>query len=508
MPEACISLSRLFPAARFVGCQDITVANACADSRHVQPGDTFVAIAGCKIDGHQMIEQAVSAGAAALVVNRPLSHITIPQCVVSDTRIAWSQLCLAMRGMPQHSVTTAGITGTNGKTTTAWILRSILRGAGRQTGMLGTIEYDDGCHVSTADLTTPDAQRISHHFERMVSLGTTHCVMEISSHALDQQRCAGLSLATATITNITQDHFDYHGHFEAYARAKISIQQLLKPTAALLLGIDDPGCQFAYRQLTGECPLLTFGFCRDAQLQVSISSKGHAGCEAAFSSDDHWIRQHLELRLLGSTISAETGLIGRHNALNCLAAAAMAEQLSVSPDQITAGIRRVRFVPGRLQSISAGQPFQVFVDFAHTPDAVANCLQTVRAVTGGDLICVFGAGGDRDRAKRPLMGKAARAADQVIITSDNPRSESPLQIMRDIAVGVSASASVSLIEDRAEAIRYAISVARPQDSIVIAGRGHETRQQFADHNTEFCDATIAAGLLESYLNQRARIDTK
>lgn len=508
MPEACISLRRLFPAARFVGCQDITVANVCADSRSVRLGDTFVAIAGCNIDGHQMVEQAVSAGAAALVVNRPLLNVTRPQCVVEDTRIAWSQLCLAVRGMPQHEVTTVGITGTNGKTTTAWILRSILRAAGWQTGMLGTIEYDDGCHVSAADLTTPDAERIGQHFERMVSIGTTHCVMEISSHALDQQRCAGLSLATAVITNITQDHFDYHGHFEAYSRAKISIQQLLRSDAPLLLGIDDPGCQFAHEQLTGHRPLLTFGFCRDAILQVSNSGASGSDSDARGNSGDPHVGQQLVLRLLGGTINVQTALTGRHNALNCLAAAGMAEQLGILPDQIAMGIQQVKFVPGRLQAIRSGQSFQLFIDFAHTPDALVHCLQTLRAVTTGRLICVFGAGGDRDRSKRPLMGKAASAADHVIITSDNPRSESPLQIMRDIAAGVSSSVSVTLIEDRAEAIRYAISIAEPHDSIVIAGRGHETRQQFANRNTEFCDAEVAAGLLESNLRQQARIHTK
>ena len=460
----------------------------CCDSRKLRPSDVFVAVRGATQDGHLFIQQAVSAGASAVVTERAYPQIRVPQCIVPDSRASFARICMALNGWPAKTLTVAGITGTNGKTTSAWLLRSILEAAGRTTGLLGTIEYSDGRSSEEAGLTTPEADHLAQLFDRMVVAKASHCVMEVSSHALDQQRCSGVSLSVAAITNITQDHFDYHGGSERYRTAKSLIAGLLKPHAPLLIGIDDAGCRAVLTLLPAGTRVVTFGFCRQAQVRAEILK-----CMDGV--------QDIRLTLSSCVIEIRSPLVGRHNVLNILTAAALADQLGVDAEFISEGLQRVAGVPGRMERIDGGQPFQVFVDYAHTPDGLVQCLVTARTLTAGRVILVFGAGGDRDKSKRPLMARAAESADAVIVTSDNPRSENPRRIVDEICSGFASTAHVQTCFDRVAAIRAAVTMALPGDLVMIAGRGHETTQQIGDRHVGFDDRKVTRRLLGELMTQ-------
>lgn len=478
-----VQLQSCLPDAKFPAGGTIQVTQISRDSRHVLSGSTFVAIQGTRSDGHQHISEAVAAGANTVVVERPQAALSVPQVVVKSTRRAWNQLCMALHDNPQRQLTIAGITGTNGKTTTAWLLRNILVAAGHTTGMLGTVEYNDGYQRFASQLTTPDAQVQAQLMASMRDQGTQHCVMEVSSHALQQERCSALQFAAAAITNITRDHLDYHGTSAAYFTAKAQIANLLHGGAPLLLNEDDPGI----RQLLNEdefcCPVITFGRQASSELRYSVLTRTHRS-------------QRLCLTLAQGDVAVRVRLIGDHNAANCMAAAGLAEQMGISLPSIIAGLEATREVPGRLERIDEGQPFQVFVDYAHTPDALRNCLSTVRAFTHGNLICVFGAGGERDQSKRPAMAQAAAVADRVFLTSDNPRSESPLHIISEILEGFSTRHHVDVDMDRQAAIRRALQVAQPGDAVVVAGRGHEQMQVFGTRSIAFDDRQVAREILK------------
>ena len=483
-----ISLRETLGPFPCVGGGDIVASRFCCDSRKVRPGDVFIAVRGATHDGHLYIERAVSAGASAVVTERPHPQISVPQCIVPDSRTAFAQICMALQGRPEKSLTVAGITGTNGKTTSAWLLRSVLEAAGLTTGLLGTIEYSDGRSGEEAGLTTPDAEQLAQLFDRMVRAQASHCVMEVSSHALDQRRCSGVSLSVAAMTNITQDHFDYHGNSDRYRTAKALIAGLLQPQAPLLVGIDDAGCRAAISLLPADTRVVTFGFGPQAQIRAEILT-----CADGV--------QDLRLTLLSCVIRIRSPLVGRHNVLNMLTAAAMAEQLGVDADAIRDGLQRVAYVPGRMERIDAGQPFKVFVDYAHTPDGLAQCLITARGLTAGRVILVFGAGGDRDRSKRPLMAQATEGADAIFVTSDNPRSEDPRRIIDEICGGYASTAHVRTSVDRLIAIRDAVMLAAPGDVVMIAGRGHETTQLIGDRHIGFDDRKVTRRLLCEFMRQ-------
>ncbi len=478
-----ISLRQTLGSVSFVDCGDLQVSGICCDSRRIQKGDLFVALPGSRRNGRDCAAEAVNAGAAAVMLDQPIAGLGVPQCVVPNTRAAWAKLCMIRHKVPLEQIQVAGVTGTNGKTTTAWLLRSILQSAGKQTGLLGTIEYSDGRDVFPATLTTPDPDELAGLLGRMVRKRTSHCVMEVSSHALDQHRCSAVPLSVAAVTNVTQDHFDYHGSADHYRNSKAKIAGMLRSGASLLLGTDDPGCCRMLSELPAATQVLSFGMESDAVLKAVVHQSDCSG-------------SHVELRLLSGRITFSTQLTGKHNVLNCLLAGAMAEQLGISPDHIVEGLERVQCVPGRMERISAGQAFQVIVDYAHTPDGLSHCLKTVRSLTNGRLICVFGAGGDRDRGKRPLMAKAAQdLADKIIVTSDNPRSESPAQIISEIMGGFDNPAGVFRCVDRASAIRHALQLAESGDSVVIAGRGHETVQQIGSRQISFDDRRVVRRFL-------------
>jgi UDP-N-acetylmuramoyl-L-alanyl-D-glutamate--2,6-diaminopimelate ligase len=478
-----VRLQTCLPEARFPSDTEIQVTQISCDSRHVPTGSIFVAVSGTQSDGHSFVHDAVAAGAKAVVVEEPVAAVSAPQIVVDSTTRAWNQLCMAWHRNPQHQLSIAGITGTNGKTTTGWLLRNILRAAGHPVGMLGTVEYSDGHKKFASQLTTPDARVQAELMASMASQGTQHCVMEVSSHALQQQRCSAVQLAAAAITNITHDHLDYHGTANAYRSAKARIADLLHCDAPLVLNGDDQGCRQVLDESELTCPVITFGQQADAELRYSILTRTHRS-------------QRLQMALAQGDIEARIRLIGDHNASNCMAAASLAEQLGISLAAIVQGLEATREVPGRLERIDEGQPFQVFVDYAHTPDALCHCLTTVRAFTHGDLICVFGAGGDRDQEKRPVMAQAAAAADRVFLTSDNPRSESPAQIIDEILEGFSTRRHVDVDTDRRAAIRQALQVAQPGDTVVLAGKGHEQSQVIGTQTVALDDRQVACQILK------------
>ncbi|MFO0426484.1 MAG: UDP-N-acetylmuramoyl-L-alanyl-D-glutamate--2,6-diaminopimelate ligase [Planctomyces sp.] len=475
---------------------EIRFVRATCDSRKVLPGDVFFCLSGHRSDGHQFLAEAARRGAAAAVVAQRCEQVFIPQIVVKNTRRAWAAACMAIQGNPAASCVIAGVTGTNGKTTTSWLLHSILETAGHRAGLIGTIEYRLGAELCDASLTTPDSETLAQSFRKLHDQQIHHCVMEISSHALDQDRCSAISLETAAITNITQDHFDYHGNASAYRSAKMKIEELLKADRPLLLSSDDPGCRIVQKEFAARRECVGFGFAPESRIRITSVQESPSG-------------SLMTLKLLRSDVTLRTPLIGRHNQLNCLLAAGMAEQLRISPSAIIEGIESVRSVPGRLERVTAGQHFSVFVDFAHTPDGIRHCISTVRPLTVGRIVFIFGAGGDRDRLKRPLMAQAASAADVVVLTSDNPRSEVPAAILDDLESGFSLPAefdslghdratrmpNVFRCEDREEAIRLAFSIAEPGDSVIIAGRGHESHQEIRGQHRPFDDRLVARRLL-------------
>jgi len=483
MNNTALSLQHLLPEAQFVNCRDIAVSGVSTDSRTIIPGQVFVAVAGNTCDGHAFIDEAIGNGATAIVVQRLAGHRTIPQCVVGCTATAHALVSMTLAVGQHQSTTVAGITGTNGKTTTSWVLRSILEAAGHRTGLVGTICTHDGVNSRPSTLTTPPAGILAEHFRRMILARTSHCAMEISSHALVQKRCAGIHLSAAAITNVTQDHFDYHGTAQAYQSAKAEIASLLYADAPLLLNVDDAGCRNIMAGIDHGVRFITYGIDNpDAELQSTVLSRTHRS-------------QRIRLRLAQGDAEFRLRLIGRHNVSNCLAAAGLAEQLGVGLTQIVDGLQAVHAVPGRVERIDEGQPFQVLVDYAHTPDALAQCLGTIRQVVPGRLICVFGAGGERDRSKRPLMAQAAMAADVSIVTSDNPRSEDPRQIIDDITAGFSANAFHLVEVDRHDAIAMALEQAESGDVVIVAGKGHELSQETAGEMLPFDDRDVLRQLL-------------
>lgn len=469
--------------------QDVNVTSLTDDSRSVVQGSCFVARRGCGTDGHQFVEAAVRAGAAAIVVDQDLPGCIDAACVrVQDTRVALAKLAAAFFGLSPATgcrLPLIGITGTNGKTTVAWLIRSILDAAGRQPAMLGTIEYDLVAQRQPAALTTPGPVELCRYLAGARDAGATHAVIEVSSHALDQHRCDGLEFAAAVFTNLTGDHLDYHRTTEAYCAAKRRLFEMLDATAVAVVNADD---RFGPAMAEGS-PARTITYGIDASgvdLRGRIKAAGLWGSAAVIKGPSF----EFPVRL---------SLVGRHNVMNALAAAATAWAIGESPDAIRLGLERLTGVPGRLQRAQAdGHPFSVLIDYAHTDDALKHVLQALRPLTRGRLICVFGCGGDRDCSKRPRMAAAVGSlADVAFVTSDNPRTEPPQEIIGEILVGFGGprSCRVEVQVDRQAAIESAIAEARPGDTVLIAGKGHETHQLVGDRVLPFDDLAVARACL-------------
>ena len=453
-----------------LGRAPVEIADLAYDARDATAGSLFFCVPGSRADGHEFAAEAVSNGAVALVVERPL-ELEVPQLVVEDARRAMGVAADEFFERPTEQLELAGVTGTNGKTTTAFLLYSILAAGGRRPGLLGTIESRVGGERRPALRTTPEAIDLQRSFREMLDGGDRSCAMEATSHGSELGRLDRVRFSALVFTNLTQDHLDFHGTIERYFDAKRRLFTEELPPAAVNIG--DPYGRRLADELRGHDRLVTFGFADDAELRPEGLDLGPRG--ARFSAGG------LEL---------ETRLRGRFNVENVLGAVAAARLLGIEDDAIQRGVKELRGVPGRFEAVDEGQPFAVLVDYAHTPDSLENVLRTARDFAQNRLICVFGCGGDRDRGKRPLMGRiASELADLAIVTSDNPRSEEPDAIIGEIVAG--ASGEVEVEPERGEAIARAIGTAGEGDVVVIAGKGHEQGQEFADRTLPFDDRDVA-----------------
>ncbi len=475
--ECGISLRALLPEAEFAGADDLWVKSVVCDTRCVKPGDLFAALPGRGSDGHDHVGEAVARGCAGVLAQRPVPTADTPVCFVPETREAYGLICQALAGHPSKQLKVVGITGTNGKTTTSCLIASILVEAGYRVGLLGTLGYFDGDLYEEGALTTPAPAELSTWLARMVANGCTHAVMEASSHAVDQARLAGVDVDAACVTNVRRDHLDYHPSIRDYRLTKSKLFSRLKPEGFAVINADDATSTSYLRQING--PVLTVGMRSAAEITATLL--------------EQYISEQTFLLTAGSdTVPVRTKMIGRHHVYNCLTAAAVGLAYGVDLQTVVRGLEAIEDVPGRLQRLECGQPFGVFVDYAHTPDALAGCLQTLNEVVSGRVICVFGAGGDRDPKKRPLMGRAVEAgAHHAVITTDNPRTEAPETIIGNILDGFADPQNAHVIPDRADAIRWALAEARPGDCVLIAGKGHETYQIVGHAKNHFDDCEVA-----------------
>jgi UDP-N-acetylmuramoyl-L-alanyl-D-glutamate--2,6-diaminopimelate ligase len=471
---------------------DIPISMLTDDSRQVIPGACFVAVRGAGHNGHDFIPQARERGAAMIVTDHDaplyLQEANAVLVRVSDSREALARLAAAYYGVNQggpNALRLVGITGTNGKSTVAWLMRSIVQASGQRVAMFGTIEYDLAGQRQKSSLTTPGALAVAQLLADGRQAGANFAVMEVSSHALDQRRCDGLVFDTAVFTNLSGDHLDYHKTMEAYFQAKRRLFELTDEASTAVINRDDPAGARLGESLGNN--VVTFGIdATDSAISARIQRLHRTGSVISVQEPGgHW-ECHLKLT-------------GRHNVSNALAAVAAARSLRFDTETIRQGLEQVRGVPGRLQRVEPdGCPFSVVVDYAHTDAALENGLNALRPLTPARLICVFGCGGDRDRTKRPRMAAVAeRIADVIYVTSDNPRTEDPRAIIADMLAGFTHSNQPNLhIEvDRRHAIALAIETARPGDTVLIAGKGHEDYQIMGDRVLHFDDAEVARELL-------------
>jgi len=469
------------------GPLDVEVVSLTASSRDVVPGALFAAIRGTSIDGHRFITDALAAGAKVVLAETapPLDlDPAVAWLHVPDSREALSAIASHLAGHPWEEFAVAGVTGTNGKTTTSFLIHHIMKTAWHRAGLLGTILVDDGEVSEPAKHTTPGSIELSALLGRMRDNGCRGVAMEVSSHGIHQKRVAAIGFDACVFTNLTQDHLDYHGTIEEYYQAKAEWFHALaanphgkKPVA--VINTDDAyGLQLAV-SLEGKLPVLRFGFNVHCDFRANNFRQGPKGME-------------FELAAKGKTFLVRAPLIGRFNVYNLLAAIAAANACGIAPREAVAAVAKAPQVPGRMEYVGNAGGSTVFVDYAHTPDALENACRTLKELDPRRLITVFGCGGDRDRGKRPLMAAAAaRHSDAIVITSDNPRSEDPLAIIREIEAGMGGKGHIT-IPDRAEAISHAVMNSLSGDIILIAGKGHETTQQFATETIDFDDRKHAS----------------
>jgi UDP-N-acetylmuramoyl-L-alanyl-D-glutamate--2,6-diaminopimelate ligase len=497
-----IDLISSLPAKEVIGNPEVEVKGLAYHSGAVQEGFLFAAMRGLRDDGRRFIPDALSRGACAVLVDQPLDSQGAVQIVVPDAREALARLSSSFFGFPSSFLTVIGITGTNGKTTTAYLIESILQEDGKNVGVMGTINYRYQGRVTPAPTTTPESLDLQRNLQAMREAGVTHAVLEVSSHSLDLQRVRGCDFDVALFTNLTRDHLDYHGSMEEYFRAKqLLFTQYLRESKKeerfAIINMDDPMGEELSRTACGT--LFRYGVSRRGEVWPQRVEEGPEGIRCLVVTP----RGSCEL------ISP---LVGRHNLYNLLAAVSVGEVLEIPHQTVAAGIARLQRVPGRLERVSGPDRVRVFVDFAHTPDALEKALDTLNQFRSGRMIVVFGCGGDRDRGKRPVMGKVAvERSDLAVITSDNPRTEDPVMIIEEVEKGIQGTGRKKyeisdlsngwdipgyvLIPDRKEAIRKAIHFARPGDMVLLAGKGHEDYQILGNKKIHFDDREEAAEAL-------------
>jgi UDP-N-acetylmuramoyl-L-alanyl-D-glutamate--2,6-diaminopimelate ligase len=468
---------------------EVECTGVAYDSRRVAPGMVFVAVPGMKADGLQFVSAAIAAGAAAIVAEQPApAPAPVPWVVVTSARLALALLAAEFFEHPSHAMRVVGITGTNGKTTTSYLLAAIFEAAGMRCGMMGTVTYRIGARSMDATRTTPEAPEVQSFMRRMVAEGCGACVMEVSSHALSLRRVDGVQFSARVFTNLTRDHLDFHSNMEDYFAAKRRLFEMAPAESPSIINADDPRAQ-ALVDVSSRP--ITYGINKPADVSPGPLS---------FSLDG----LQFDARLPQGVVRVRSRLVGRPNVYNILAAVATASALDIPIAAIEKGIRQLPGVPGRFEVASTrDDDVTVVVDYAHTDDALRNLLETARPLAERRLITVFGAGGDRDRTKRPLMGMvAARLSDVVIITSDNPRGEDPVRIIEEVKRGADAetrqsSANVLAILDRHDAIVQAITLAAKGDVVLIAGKGHEKYQEIDGRTLPFDDVAVAREGLEA-----------
>jgi UDP-N-acetylmuramoyl-L-alanyl-D-glutamate--2,6-diaminopimelate ligase len=484
------TLVAAIPIRHVIGPLDRPVESIAYDSRRMQRNGMFVALRGEKADGHEFIGQAIEKGASVIVTEREEKNPRVTCLVVENTRAALAHLSATFYGEPARRLRLAAVTGTNGKTTTTFLIKHICEKAGLRCGLIGTVRYEIGERVLPAIRTTPESLDLQELLAQIANAGCRAAAMEVSSHALAQDRTRGLEWDVAVFTNLTQDHLDFHGTMERYfdSKAKLFAQlrsqkQRQKPIA--IVNIDDRYGEQLLTKIDKRVAVVTYGMSARAHFRAS-------NYRVEFSGTSY------QLDARGKSYLIRVPLIGRFNVTNSIAALAAANALGISLRDAVLSLSKSPQVPGRLEMVPAKRQFQVFVDYAHTPDALQNVLKTLHELEPARLIVVFGCGGNRDRQKRPLMGEIVdRNADYTIITSDNPRKEDPGAIIDEIEKGVRSNRYEKMI-DRTEAIGRAISLAQPRDIVLIAGKGHENYQEFADHTVPFDDIQVARRAIEDH----------
>jgi UDP-N-acetylmuramoyl-L-alanyl-D-glutamate--2,6-diaminopimelate ligase len=465
--------------------EDRILTGVSQDSRTIQAGELFMAWAGAEWDAHDYVADAVARGAAAVLVERPLQGLPVPQIVVVDGRRAAALVADAAAGSPWRRLELLAVTGTNGKTTTALMVRHLLslRGAAAALGTLGVVGPDGEPRSGTGALTTPGPVQLSSWLAGLADEGIRSVVMEASSHALEQRRLDGVRFRAAAFTNLTQDHLDYHGSMEEYRRAKLHLVELVAAGGVVVVNLDDP----AWAGLPDEYPeanvrWVSFALNAPARLTASHVTPGSTGTRFRLHAD-------------GESVEVDLPLPGLFNVENALAATGLTLALGLTLEEVGAGLSGAPQVPGRLEVV-VSRPVRVLIDFAHTPEALDRVLETLRPLVPGRLIVVFGAGGDRDRGKRPRMGAVAEArADLVVVTSDNPRTEDPARIVDDILAGMSGDRFERIVDRRA-AIARALELAGPADLVLLAGKGHERTQTIGTETFPFDERVVVRELLE------------
>ena len=475
------------PEARLLRGGDPEVEGLAADSRRIGPGFAFVAIRGGEEeDRHAYVPDAVAAGAVAVVVEEDVEAGPAAVVQVASTRRALAVLAERFHASPCDSLRMVGVTGTNGKTTTAYLIRAILSAAGWQPGLVSTVEYLVGARREPSANTTPEADSLQQMFHEMVEAGCRSAVMEVTSHGLVLDRVHGIPFEAAVFTNLSRDHLNFHKTEDAYLAAKALLFDNLDSRAHAVVNIDDPAAERLVARCRGQ--IVSYGTSDDADIRILGGVADRQGTT-------------LSLKTPSGTMDVSLSLRGRFNLWNGAAAAGVGLAMGVDPETIVEAMRSVR-VPGRFEEVDLGQPFGVIVDFAHTPDSLKNALKAARGIAEGRLICVFGCGGDRDRGKRPQMGRiSGELADTTVVTSDNPRTEDPDAIIGEILPGLCDGAHV-VEPDRAQAISTAIRSTRAGDVVLIAGKGHEDYQIVGREKRHFDDREVARGVLEEMGYQR------
>ncbi len=466
---------------RIIGNQDTEISDLCIDSRKVKPGDLFICTPGLRMDAHKFAPQAIESGAVALMVDHEL-EVDVPQVVVEDVREATSYVAAQFHGNPSRKMCMIGITGTKGKTTTSFLIKAILEEAGKKVGLIGTVCSMIGEETIPAKLTTPDPIDTQAMLARMAEAGVEYVIMEVSAHALALKRLAGIVFDVGAFSNFSQDHLDFFDSMQSYFACKMCFFDP-SMTRKIVYNADDD------------------------HLAEGVASLGRKGLRIGIREGSDIYANDIEINECGSNflmtwhkhfrISVALKLAGIFNVYNALLAAGICIDLGVTPEEIRRGLEDVRAVPGRIELLETNTPYRVILDYAHSPDSLENILKAVRQTTKGRMIALFGCGGNRDRAKRPLMGEiAGELADYCILTSDNPRSEDPMEILGAIEEGIRGTGcEYVVIENRREAIRHALMIAAPSDVVVLAGKGHETYQEIKGVRYPFNEKIVVAELL-------------